>query len=54
MFSRAVRSISKPAPSSMSGAMVPFTVTLPLLGLYTPAMVLSRVDLPEPFKPTRP
>ena len=25
-----------------------------LVGLYTPAMVLSRVDLPEPFRPTRP
>ena len=32
-FSRAVKSMSKPAPSSISGAMVPFTVTLPALGL---------------------
>ena len=54
MFSRAVRSKSNPAPSSMSGAMVPRTVTLPAEGLNTPDITFRRVDLPEPFSPTRP
>ena len=34
MFSRAVRSMSKPAPNSISGAMVPLTVTLPALLIH--------------------
>ena len=46
--------MSKPAPSSISGAMDPRTVTLPEEGLYTPEMILSSVDLPLPFKPIRP
>ena len=54
MFSLAVSSMSKPAPSSISGAIVPFTSQVPLEGSSTPAMILSMVDLPEPLVPTRP
>ena len=54
MFSFAVSSMSKPAPSSMSGAMVPRTVHVPSDASSTPAMILSMVDLPEPLVPTRP
>ena len=46
--------MSKPAPNSISGAIVPLTVTLPALGLYTPEMTFSNVDLPLPFSPIRP
>ena len=54
MFSSAVSSGSKPAPSSIKGAMLPRTVMVPSEGSRTPAMHLSMVDLPEPFVPTRP
>ena len=54
MFSRAVSSMSKPAPSSMSGAILPLTVHDPLLGSSTPAMIFRMVDLPEPFVPRMP
>ena len=46
--------MSKPAPSSMSGAIEPLTVTEPIEGLYTPAITFRSVDLPEPLRPIRP
>lgn len=54
MFSRAVSSISKPAPNSIRGAMLPFTVHVPSVGSSTPAIILSKVDLPEPLVPNMP
>ena len=52
MFSRAVRSISNPAPSSISGATLPRTVTLPRVGQKMPEITFKRVLLPQPFSPT--
>ena len=46
--------MSKPAPSSMSGAMLPLIVQEPSVGSRTPAMILSSVDLPEPLVPRIP
>ena len=46
--------MSKPAPSSSIGAMIPLTLTLPSVGLSTPAITLSKVDLPAPLKPSTP
>ena len=54
MFSRAVSSMSKPAPSSIKGAMLPLMVQVPSVGSSTPAMILSMVDFPEPFVPRMP
>ena len=46
--------MSNPAPSSMSGAMLPCTTTLPAVGLNTPEITFKSVDLPEPFSPMIP
>src|SRR5580704_8766018 len=54
MFSRPVRSCWKPAPSSNRPASFPRTATSPEVGCNTPQMHLSRVDLPEPFRPRMP
>ena len=51
MFSRPVRSGWNPAPSSSRPASLPRTATSPEVGWSTPQMHLSRVDLPEPFRP---
>src|SRR5262245_17119560 len=53
-FSRPVSSMSKPAPSSISGATVPRTSTLPSVGRSTRAITLRSVDLPAPFRPMMP
>jgi hypothetical protein len=54
MFSRPVISGWKPAPSSISAAMRPFTETFPCVGLRMPEMSFSSVDLPEPLRPMIP
>ena len=41
-----------PDITSMSAPIRPFVATLPECGNITPAMILSRVDLPEPLTPT--
>lgn len=53
-FSRPVRLSLNPARSSRRGATLPCTLTLPSSGRRTPAIILSRVDLPVPFLPTMP
>ena len=42
------------SPSSSSAPTRPFTATLPRVGLITPAMIFSSVDLPAPFSPITP
>ena len=54
MFSRAVNSISKPAPSSIKGAMFPFALQVPLEGSNTPAIIFNKVDFPDPLVPNIP
>src|SRR5579862_2145897 len=53
-FSRPEISGWKPAPSSMSADTRPSTRTVPDVGLVMPAMSLSAVLLPEPFRPMTP
>ena len=54
MLSRTAKSGSKPAPSSISGAIEPSTLTLPSEGESMPQMILSIVDLPDPLGPMIP
>ena len=44
----------KPAPSSKSAEILPFTFALPVVGFKTPVIILSIVDFPEPFVPIIP
>ncbi len=44
----------KPAPSSIRAETFPRTDTFPEVGLAIPAMILSRVLLPDPFSPITP
>ena len=53
-FSLAVSSGSNPAPTSISGAMVPLVMTFPSVGFSTPAIIFNRVDFPAPLRPPRP
>ena len=53
-FSRPVNSESNPAPSSSSAATRPHRPTLPAVGVMVPAIIWSRVLLPDPFSPTIP
>ena len=53
-FSFAVRSMSNPAPSSIRGAILPLTDTVPFVGFNTPAMIFSMVLFPLPLSPTSP
>ena len=53
-FSRPEISGWKPAPSSISAEMRPFTVTVPRVGRVMPATHLSIVLLPEPLRPMMP
>ena len=46
--------MSKPAPSSIIGEMVPTVFTVPFVGLRIPEITFSKVLFPEPFKPTMP
>ena len=54
MFSRPVRSPTSPAPTSISGAILPLTVMLPLEGFEMLASNLSIVLLPAPLWPMMP
>ena len=54
MFPRPVRLPTKPAPTSISGAISPLTVMLPLEGFEMVASSLSMVLLPAPLWPMRP
>ena len=54
MFSLAVNSISKPAPSSINGEIDPFTVTVPSVGLNIPEIIFNVVLFPLPLSPMRP
>ncbi len=54
MFSRPDSSGWKPAPSSSSAEMRPLVWMAPSVGWRMPAIILSRVDLPDPLCPTRP
>ena len=54
MFSLAVKLASKPAPSSINGAIFPWTLIVPLYGLIIPLIALSSVDLPDPLVPMIP
>ena len=49
-----VYSILKPAPSSRRADIRPSTLTVPAVGLKTPVMILSMVDLPDPLVPMIP
>ena len=53
-FSIPVYSMLKPAPSSNSADILPLTMTFPSVGFNTPVIILSTVDLPEPFVPIIP
>ena len=53
-FSRAVRSMLKPTPSSMKGDTLPLIRTSPESTPYIPARHLSSVLLPLPLRPTMP
>jgi hypothetical protein len=53
-FSRPVKSGWNPAPSSSSDAIRPPASIRPDVGLMIPETIRSSVDLPEPFRPTRP
>src|SRR2546430_531907 len=53
-FSRPVNSGWKPAPISISEPTRPPTASTPVVGAKIPAMSLSSVDLPDPFRPTIP
>jgi len=44
-----VKSGTKPAPTSISGAMRPSTFTVPVVGVVIRANIFSRVDLPAPW-----
>ena len=50
-LSRPLSSGWKPAPSSSSAPMRPRVRTLPEVGVSTPVISLSSVDLPAPFSP---
>ena len=54
MFSLAVSSGSNPAPSSIIGEILPFTSTVPVVGLYTPLTTLRSVLFPAPLAPIIP
>ncbi len=54
MFPRLVRLPTKPAPTSISGAILPLTVMLPLEDFEMVASSLSMVLLPTPLWPMRP
>jgi len=53
-FSRPVKSGWKPAPSSSSDATRPPASTRPEVGVMIRDTIRSKVDLPEPLRPTRP
>src|SRR3569623_3575903 len=53
-LSRPLNSGLHPAPNSSRAAMRPCTVTLPTVGRRVPQMICSKVDLPEPLRPTMP
>jgi hypothetical protein len=53
-FSRPEISGWKPAPSSMSAEIRPFTRTVPDVGFVMPATSFSIVLLPDPFRPITP
>ena len=53
-FSRPEISGWKPAPSSISAEMRPFTVTVPRVGRVMPATHFSIVLLPDPLRPMMP
>src|SRR3954463_14959459 len=53
-FSRPVNSGWKPAPISISEPTRPPTASVPVVGAKIPAISFSRVDLPEPLRPTMP
>ena len=53
-FSRPEISGWKPAPSSISAEIRPFTLTVPVVGLVMPATSFSIVLLPEPLRPMTP
>ncbi len=52
-FSRPVNSALNPAPSCKSTSL-PFTSTLPSVGLRTPEIIFSSVLFPAPFRPRMP
>ena len=51
MFSMPVNSMSKPDVSSSMDEILPWTSTSPDVAVVTPVMILSSVDLPDPFLP---
>ena len=53
-LSRPLNSGLKPAPSSSSAAIRPFTSSCPLVGVSVPQMICSSVDLPAPLRPMMP
>ena len=53
-FSRPVKSVWNPAPSSSSEPMRPAALTRPAVGLMIPATRRRRVVFPEPLRPMRP
>ena len=54
MLSMPLYSMLKPAPSSKSAEIRPFTSTSPFVAERTPVMIFRIVDLPEPFVPMMP
>ena len=54
IFSRAVKSPSKPAPNSIIGDITPSTSTLPSVGFITPLTTFKRVLFPAPLEPINP
>ena len=54
MLSIPLYSILNPAPSSKRAEICPSTFTSPDVGVSTPVIILSMVDLPEPFVPIIP
>ena len=53
-FSDPVNSVWKPEPSSMIEDTLPWTFSVPSLGVMMPASALSKVDFPAPFCPSTP
>ena len=49
MFSLPEKFLSKPAPSERRGAILPFMMTSPSSGVYTPDMIFKRVLFPAPL-----
>jgi len=54
MFSLPVNSGLKPLPNSNIDPILPFTATLPVVGLRIPAITCSSVLFPAPFLPIIP